>query len=421
MKKIIPILLFGLILYFPSCNQDKSKKSDNKIVIGTIDSLYSKILNEERKIWVYTPGGNPLFAAQKYPVVFLLDGEGHFYSVMGMIQQLSEVNGNTVLPQMILVGIANTDRTRDLTPTHVSTSPEIPDTNFLKTSGGGEKFTSFIEKELIPYVDSLYPAAPYRILIGHSFGGLMVMNTLVNHTKLFNAYISLDPSMWWDNKKLLDQTKSVLTEKDLSGTTLYLAVANTMESYLDTTTVKKDTSTSTRHIRSVLELSRYLDKNPQNNLKYSWKYYKDDDHASVPLLAEYDAFRFIYNFYKPDIQIDQMRKSSFNVDSMIRKYSQVLTDNFGYKSFAPEPFINRLGYMFMANKQYDKAFSSFKLVNEFYPESANGYDSMGELLMNKGDTLLAIENYEKSLKLNPGNDNAKKMIAKMKEKYKEKN
>lgn len=418
MKAFIPILLCGLILYSSACNPDKSKTSDNKIVIGTIDSLYSKILNEERKIWIYVPSSNKIYSEQNYPVVYLLDGEGHFYSVMGMIQQLSEVNGNMVLPQMILVGIINTDRTRDLTPSHVSSDPMIPDTNFLKTSGGGEKFISFIERELIPHIDSIYPASPYRTLIGHSFGGLMVINTLINHSKLFNSYISIDPSMWWDNNKLLNQTKSVLAEKDFSGTTLYLAVANTMGANMDTTKVKADTSVATRHIRSVLELSKYINVNPRNNLKYKWKYYKEDDHPSVPLMAEYDGFRFIFDFYKPNIDYDKIINPAFNIDSIIDKYSENISKQFGYKVTLPEQLFNQLGYTFMGLKQYDRAYNMFKRNIEAYPTSSNVYDSMGELLMNRGDTINSIQNYEKSLKLNPNNENAKMLIKKMKENYK---
>jgi len=141
---------------------------DNMIVAGKIDSIYSKILGEERKIWVYVPASDDLYSELSYPVVYLLDGDAHFFSVMGIIQQLSEVNMNMVLPRMILIGITNTDRPRDLTPSHVTTDGEIPDSNFFTTSGGSEKFTSFIEKELIPFVDSSYSASPYRILIGHS-------------------------------------------------------------------------------------------------------------------------------------------------------------------------------------------------------------------------------------------------------------
>ena len=82
-------------------------QTDNKVIIGTIDSVYSGILNEQRKIWVYTPdmtSGNR-DTSQHYPVLYVLDGDGHFPSVVGMIQQLSQVNGNSVYPEMIIVGI----------------------------------------------------------------------------------------------------------------------------------------------------------------------------------------------------------------------------------------------------------------------------------------------------------------------------
>jgi hypothetical protein len=92
---------------------------DNRLSMGIIDSLYSPILKEYRKIWIYKPDGHTRNKGLRYPVVYLLDGEAHFYSVAGMIQQLSEINGNTVCPQMVVVAILNTDRTRDLTPTHV--------------------------------------------------------------------------------------------------------------------------------------------------------------------------------------------------------------------------------------------------------------------------------------------------------------
>lgn len=418
MKTLFAIVLCGSILFSFGCNPHRSGPADNKITIGTIDNLHSQILDEDRKIWVYVPESNKIFAEQKYPVVYLLDGEGHFYSVMGLIQQLSQVNGNMVLPGMIVVGIANTDRTRDLTPSHVSSDPTISDTNFLKTSGGGEKFMSFLEKELIPYIDSMYPTAPYRTLVGHSFGGLTVINSLTNHTRLFNSYISIDPSMWWDNRKLLNQAKTVLAEKDFSGTALYLGVANTMAGDMDTFKVRTDTSGTTRHIRAILELNEYLNENHQNNLKYRWKFYGEDDHGSVPLISEYDGFRFIFDFYKPDFDFNRIVKPDFNIDSLLDVYSEVLSRNFGYKTSPPEPFINQLGYALMELKQYDRAHKLFLRNIENYPTSSNVYDSFGELLLKKGDTLHAIQNYEKSLKLNPQNENARVLIGKMKKKYK---
>jgi hypothetical protein len=285
----------------------------------------------------------------------------------------------------------------------------------VRPSGGGEAFTSFLEKELIPYVDSVYPVLPYRTLIGHSLGGLMVMNTLINHTEMFNAYIAIDPSMWWDDKKLLEQSAEVLGKKDFSGKTLCLAVANTMAQGMDTSAVLSDTTEGTEHIRAALELGRYLEKNTANNLKHSYKYYEDDSHGSVPLIAEYDAFRYIFSFYRPDIDYTRMEDTTYIVDSVLNRYSEVLTENFGFPFPAPESFINMLAYNYMSIKMYDRAFKLFDMNIRNYPKSPNVYDSMGELLMNKGDTAGAIRNYEKSLELSPGNANAKAMIAKMKE------
>jgi predicted alpha/beta superfamily hydrolase len=113
--------------------------------------------------------------SSRYPVVYLLDADAHFESVVGMIRQLSEINGNTNCPAMIVVAIPNTDRTRDLTPTHIVSDLPNMYSNFSKNTGGGENFVAFMEKELMPHIDSVYPTQPYRLLIGHSFGGLTVI------------------------------------------------------------------------------------------------------------------------------------------------------------------------------------------------------------------------------------------------------
>src|SRR6478735_7502454 len=297
MKHFITLSFLAIISF------GANAQSDNKIVIGKVDSIYSKILGEERKVWVYTPnidGGNR-DTSQHYPVVYLLDGDAHFESVAGMIQQLSQANGNTVYPEMIIVGIPNTDRTRDLTPTHITSDPPMMDSNFSKTSGGGENFVAFIEKELVPHIDSVYPTAPYKVLIGHSFGGLTVMNVLTNHTKLFNAYIAIDPSMWYDRQRFLAATEKKLAEKNYNGTRLYVGIANTMPGGMTLEKMKKDTSSDTRHIRSIFEMDKFLKAHPQNGLKYASMYYENDNHGSVPFASEYDGLRFIFDYYRLNV------------------------------------------------------------------------------------------------------------------------
>ncbi len=382
----------------------------NTISIGIIDSVNSTILKEQRKIWVYVPNnqGNAIYGGARYPVVYLLDGDGHFSSVVGMIQQLSSVNGNTICPQMIVVGIPNTDRTRDLTPTHVAGGLYM-DSAATKTSGGGEAFMAFIEKELIPHIDSLYPTTPYRMLIGHSFGGLTVINTLVHHTNLFRSYIAVDPSMWWDNQKLLKQTEEYLRTNSFAGTAIYMGIANTMDEGMDTTRVQSDTSGSTAHIRSILKLSHYFAANKQNNLRVNYRYYNEDNHGSSPLITEYDGLHFIFKNYPLKIKNSYFTDQSFKIDSFLTVHYKLISAEFGYSVLPPEQDVNEMAYQFMGNKMFDKAESLFKLNIANYPESFNVYDSIGDLYSAKGDKAQAIENYKKALSIKETPDTRKKL------------
>jgi predicted alpha/beta superfamily hydrolase len=384
-------------------------QKDNKVTIGTIDSIQSKILNEQRKIWIHVPGSWNPDSKQRYPVLYLLDGDAHFYSVVGMIQNLSQVNGNTICPEMIVVGIPNTDRTRDLTPTHVDADLPFIDSAFSKTSGGGERFVSFLEKELIPRIDSLYPTQPYKVLTGHSFGGLTVMNVAINHTKLFNSYISIDPSMWWDKMNFLNATKKSLRENKFAGTTLYLGIANTMNEGMNITKVRSDTSSGTRHIRSILDLDQYTKAQKQNGLRYESKYYGDDDHGSVPLIAEYDGLRFIFNKYRFKLSPKDFEDPKVDLVNKFEKHYQEVSKLFGYKLSPPENMINGLGYNFLQQKQYDKAGGLFKMNVDNYPESFNVYDSYGDYFLAIGDKSKAIEYFKKTLSIKENPDSRKKL------------
>jgi predicted alpha/beta superfamily hydrolase len=395
-SKIVTILIALFIL---ACGSGRCQNQNNNISIGTIDTVHSSILNENRAIWIHVPGSgqNNVYSPVHYPVVYLLDGDAHFDYVVGMIHQLSEINGNTICPDMIVVGIPNTDRTRDLTPTHMKPTPQM-DSNFVKTSGGGGKFISFIEKELIPHVDSLYPTAPYRILIGHSFGGLMVVYTLLNHSNLFNSYLAIDPSLWWDNQVVLKQAQKTLTTEDLNGKRLYVAMANTLPQNEDTSQIRTDTALAKGHPVSILEFIDLLNEKSKNGLLSDWKYYNQDNHGSVPLIATYDALHFFFNFYKmPPFAV--LMDSLINIDSLLTAYSEKLSKNMGYKILPQESFVNGLAYNFLATKMLSKAFSLFEMNIRNYPNSFNVYDSMGDYYAAINNKEKAIEYYEKTLKL----------------------
>lgn len=383
----------------------------NKVTIGKIDTVYSKILGEQRQVWVYTPDmlSGDHDKSRRYPVVYLLDGDGHFPSLVGMIQQLSEVNGNNICPEMIVVGIPNTDRTRDLTPVHVDADPPMMDSNFSRTSGGGENFVAFIEKELMPHIDSVYPTQPYKMLVGHSFGGLTVMNVLTNHTKLFNAYIAIDPSMWYNKEKFLKETEEKLASQKYDGVRLYLGIANTMPPGMTLDKMKKDTSSGTRHIRSIFETDQFIKSHPQNGLLFASKYYGDDDHGSVPLISEYDGLRFIFSFYRMKMYPSDFADSASKLADKLKQHYEEVSKQFGYSVMPPEMQVNSLGYFAMSSKQYKKANDLFKLNVDNYPKSENAYDSYGDYFAAIKDTANAIAWYQKALTIQDNPDTKLKL------------
>ena len=256
-----------------------------------IDTIHSKILNEDRYVWVHVPP-QVKSSSKSYPVIYLLDGEMHFDEVNSILSLLGKETGKNISDEMIVVAIGNIwQRYKDYSPTHVSSSPWL-DSYSASISGGGDNFISFLEKELFPHINATCPASPVRILIGHSMGGLIAMDILLKHTDMFNYYAVIDPSMWWDDKKLLNESKTILAQKNFNKTSLFLAVANTKELDMDVAKIRAGSGDASSLIKPSLELADNINATKLNKLKFEWKFYKDDYHITVPKPAIYDALKF---------------------------------------------------------------------------------------------------------------------------------
>lgn len=402
MRKFTYAMAFAALFLYPFLvsAQVAGPKGD-LIVIGKIDTIHSTILKEDRAVWISVPesGG---FPGKTYPVVYLLDGDAHFYSVMGLIQQLSTVNGNTVCPEMIIVGIPNTDRTRDLTPTHVNEA--MGDTLGNETTGGMVEFTSFIEKELMPYVESHYPVSPYKMYIGHSLGGLAVIHTLLTRPDLFNAWLAIDPSLWWDDRLISKMSEVLDDRKKFAHESLYLAIANTMPPEMTLDHVVKDTTLDTEHIRSILDFRDIAGKKMKSNgMDFKARYYADEDHGSLPLIAEMDGFKYLYSWYSfgfKDLQKYMEEDAKYTtkefVDELNAHYDQV-SDHFGYEVSPDERMINSLGYQFLSMQKNELSFACFDMNVKNFPHSSNVYDSMGDYYVSIGEVEKGVDFYAKAL------------------------
>ena len=393
------------ILLFSFCA--KAQES-NPFISGFEKSTSSKILGEQRTIWIHIPtsnGGNNNKDKGRYPVIYLLDGDENFNNIVSMTEFMSDAG---ICPPVIVVGVLHPARMTDLT---FGTDKETPG-----IVGKGEKFMLYVEKELMPFIESNYPTAPYKIFIGHSVGGLTVVNTLVHHPYLFNAYVSLDGALWWNDQKIVTEAKTILANTNYKGKILFMALANRLERGMDTLKVQKDTSENTELIRSNLEFIKDISKNKTNQLRFRHAFYENDDHSSVRLIGEYDALRFIFNYYKLKIYDSELENPDFKLDSLLATHYNNISAQMGYLVKPDVSLVNNLGYRMLHLKQLNKAEALFKLNITNYPETANCYDSMGDLYLAKGDTLKAIDSFKKTLSLKAIPETKQKLETLLKEK-----
>ncbi|MCF0040382.1 alpha/beta hydrolase [Dyadobacter fanqingshengii] len=244
-------------------------------------TIHSRLLNEERKVYVHCPKVDSADANKRFPVIYVMDGDNHFALLAQYVDYLSRPDV-LAMPKTIVIGIPNTKRTRDLTPTNSLLNYEgKADSSTYTDSGGNEKFLQFIETELIPMIDKNYKTAPYKIFAGHSFGGLSALNCLLNHSDLFDAYIAISPSLWWDKEYLLRMTEEKLKSGSALDKTFFYSDGN------------EGGSNSFFH-KNLLKLDAIIAKKKLKEFDYLYKHYPTETHMTEPIVAYFDALRFIF-------------------------------------------------------------------------------------------------------------------------------
>ncbi|MDR2235086.1 MAG: prolyl oligopeptidase family serine peptidase [Chryseobacterium sp.] len=314
MNNRLKFLSFILILFF--CFPGKGQE---KISIGEKQTVFSEILNEKREIWIHLPKtyNDSSINPARYPVIYLLDGEINFEYYTGMSDFLARPPYADI-PECIVVGIRNTERTRDLTPTKSGKkSPVNPDVILFGDSGGSENFVKFIQEELKPFINKNYRTQNYSVLVGHSFGGLFAVNVLLTHPEYFNAYVANDPSLWWDNKILISKTKEYLekNKKFPVQKFLYVSQADNEEQNKNWNSDMTD---------AIQEFKGIVEQN--GTLNYQHHFFENEVHGTVSYPGNYDALRFIFKGFRTDVK--KLAKDPQALETEYKKFSEKMGTEF---------------------------------------------------------------------------------------------
>jgi uncharacterized protein len=313
------------------------------VVIGQRYQLHSQALGEDRGYRVYLPPSYAWASNRRYPVLYLLDGQSRFGHTATSVDTLGS-NGD--IPEMIVVGIDSTARTRDFTPTVWEA---------INGGGGADKFKSFLSAELIPSVEKEYRANGYRILSGHSLGGLFVLHCLSSEPALFQAYIAIAPNLEWDNKlaqRALQKTFE--TDSTVKGFA-YIARAD-------------DSGAALADFEAVADT--FKNKAP-SGLRWQASAFAEETHAGVPLLAQIDALRRLYPGYR--LHADDYAKGLAYAEEHFSKVSRIV----GVPLPITEESLDGVAYALLDSKPKD-ALKLFQRNLDANPNSASAHLGMAD-------------------------------------------
>lgn len=326
MKNIV--LCFLLLVYTVTWAQETIHMANKHIIA-------SKSLHTDREIWVSLPDSytNTQFQPVVYPVIYVLDAEANFMHHSAVVQKFQSGNYPRIA-ESIVVGITNKngDRTKDFTPINDAA------------------FTLFIQDELFPFIQSTYRTNEFKVLIGHSLGGLFALTKLYTTPEMFNAYVAHDPSLWYNDKELLK-----------------LYQANDQPNYkkrfvMMTQVGEQEVTESLRdHYESIKAMNRILRQQP--TLHYSYKHYENEDHGSVPMIGTIDFLRWLYAGYS--VNIKKIKDQPELIDQTFKAFSQKMNTPF----LPSESYLQLVAKYMVRIKEYDLAEYYFHQRYSLFPNS----------------------------------------------------
>ena len=256
MKNQLPFTLIAFLLVCAvGC---KSQLPPNLVPEHDTFQIESSAVGEARVICVWTPPGYGT-GNEGYPVLYMPDG-GIKEDFPHIANTLAELISSKSIPPTILVGIENTERRRDLT----GASEVNSDEQIAPLTDGSSKFRQFIANELFAEINRRYRTTNQRSIIGESAAGLFVVETLLLRPEMFDAYIAMDPAIYWNNKYLIRTAAEHLAKLPESRIRFWFAGSNAA-----------DIQPHTRELESILQT------NAPGSLEWKYSDQPGEKHSTI--------------------------------------------------------------------------------------------------------------------------------------------
>lgn len=325
-----------------------------------LDRIPSKILAEQRELLVHLPNNYQKNTALNYPVLYLLDGQRNLSHAAGTLDLL---NQDGKAQEMIIIAIKNTHRSRDFTPTYDESYNE------WGISGGADDFLDFIEKELIPYVNKNYRTNNFKILSGHSLGGLLAVYALQSRPQLFQAHFAFSPSLWWHDQTIFEDAENFLSNTAQLNSYLYLNLGN------------EDGDMLNAFERYTMLLKTYTPV----GFSYNSDINEQENHGTSSLIGHSLAYRYLHASLQCPKEIIVQGLPA------IEQFFKMQSEKYGYQIKPSFSAINHAGYIALENKDIANAIKIFEVNVKNYPYKADGYDSLADGLEANGQLIKALK------------------------------
>ncbi|WP_417237112.1 alpha/beta hydrolase-fold protein [Bizionia paragorgiae] len=338
--------------------------------LGTQHIIKSGILNKERPIIISLPIGYK-DSNTNYPVLYVLDGLQNIKHTVATVELLTE---SGLIPPLIVVGLESLDRTKDLTPSNAGQNVHGSAGNAgIPQSGGAPKFLKFLGEELIPFIDANYRTHPYRILEGHSLGGLFSVYTLMEKKDLFDAFIVEAPALWWNKEEMTEKAKSFFKSNESLNKTVYLGIGGG-----DGWGMRQ-------------ELLRFVDvikENPPKNFRWHHEEVGDEGHMASRLLLNYNGLKFLFS----DLKISDDLANNFS-DETFLKEEQRLKNKYGNNARRAAEDYFSLVTVLVENENDLGAITVLKRASEAYPMYVGLLTYLAKLYEKNSQKAKAIDTY----------------------------